>query len=226
MACKRQLGFHNEWSTGYNAGVWVQLPIVPDAPQCRLASGQPGHPDIVHLGRGVQQQPRRQPLWSLVAALGVRPRKTGSGQLVSVPSSVEKRKRKSASRDIEPQGGFPHVHDSFDQLRPAGSGAVAPARQPGPQRRPRDVPVHAGQGRPRSRRTHPDGSLVRAARPECRKIEAPGAGRSERPSEHFGAWTDGAIAERRQVGDTGGRQCQAQGRRTPDGQARRVQPAA
>ena len=154
------------------------------------------------------------------------PRKTGSGQLVSVPSSVEKRKRKPASRDIEPQRGFPHVHDSFHQLRPAGSGAVAPARQPGPQRRPRDVPVHAGQGRPRPRRTHPDGSLVRAARPECRKTEAPGAGRSERPSEHVGAWIDGAIAERRQVGDTGGRQCQAQGRRTPDGQARRVQPAA
>ena len=38
MACKRQLGFHNQWSTGYNARVWVQLPIVPDAPQCRLAS--------------------------------------------------------------------------------------------------------------------------------------------------------------------------------------------
>ncbi|MGC1717510.1 MAG: hypothetical protein WA746_00860 [Isosphaeraceae bacterium] len=38
------------------------MPIVPDVPQCRLASGQPSHSDIVHLGRGVQQQPRRHAL--------------------------------------------------------------------------------------------------------------------------------------------------------------------
>ena len=60
------------------------------------------------------------------------PRTTGSAQLVSALSSVEKRKRKPASRDLEPQGGFPDVHDSFDQLRPAGSGPVAPSRNPAP----------------------------------------------------------------------------------------------
>ncbi len=69
----RPCGFHNEWSTAYNAGVWVQLPIVSDAQQCGLASGQSSHPGIVRLGRGVRQQPCRQHLWSPVAALVVRP---------------------------------------------------------------------------------------------------------------------------------------------------------
>jgi hypothetical protein len=35
-------------------------------------------------------------------------------------------------RNIEPQGGVPHVYDSFDQLRPAGSGPAAPRANPAP----------------------------------------------------------------------------------------------
>ena len=53
-----------------------------------------------------------------------------NGQPGIMPSTEEK--WKPASRDIEPQGGFPHVHDSLDQLRPAGSGPVAPGANPAP----------------------------------------------------------------------------------------------